>query len=222
MECWGCCERSEQLHRARRVRDFEVLAGPAHEVAPRLLGATISHRDADGQVAVRIVEVEAYDQDDPASHTFRGPTERNAPMFERGGHLYVYLSHGIHHCVNVVCGPVARGEAVLLRGGVVVEGRDLAVTRRDGRDGDAWLAAGPGRLGEALGLTVAQSGRWLLDDGPVRLVPGDVVGDDRIESGPRVGVSRAADRSWRWWIRDAAGVSRHRRSRRAPPPGQST
>lgn len=200
----------------------EVLAGPAHQVAPRLLGATISHRDDDGLVAVRVVEVEAYDQDDPASHTFRGRTDRNAPMFERGGHLYVYLSHGIHHCVNVVCGPRDRGEAVLLRGGVVVRGRALAVTRRGGRDGDAWLAAGPGRLGQALGLTLAQSGAWLLDDGPVRLAPRTDVDDDRVESGPRVGVSRAADRPWRWWIRGASGVSRHRRSRRAPTTGQST
>lgn len=200
----------------------DVLAGPAVDVAPRLLGATLSHVVAGVEVAICIVEVEAYNQDDPASHTFVGRTSRNAPMFAAGGHLYVYRSHGIHLCANVVCGPPGRGEAVLLRGGVVTRGRHVAVARRGGRDGDAWLAAGPGRLGQALGLELSLSGAWLLGTETPLLALGRRVEPAWIGRGPRVGVSRAADRPWRWWLEGSAGVSRYRRSRRAPPAVRSS
>ncbi|WP_238445555.1 DNA-3-methyladenine glycosylase, partial [Salsipaludibacter albus] len=118
----------------------DLLDGPVEQVAPRLLGMELSVAHDEAPVTVRIEEVEAYDRDDPASHTFRGPTARNRVMFGPPGHLYVYRSHGIHLCANVVCGPDGHGAAVLLRGGVVVAGRALAVARRAGRDGDGWLA----------------------------------------------------------------------------------
>ncbi len=199
----------------------ELLAGAAVDVAPRLLGARLAVVRDGRTVAVRIVEVEAYDQDDPASHTFRGRTSRNAVMFGPPGHLYVYRSHGIHLCANIACEPAGRGAAVLVRGGVVTAGRSTAVDRRGGRDADAWLAAGPGRLTQALGVRATDDGAWLLGDGPVRLEvasppspwPGGV-----IRRGPRVGVTQAPDRAWRFWLDGVVGVSSYRRSPRAPDP----
>ncbi len=198
-----------------------LLQLPAELAAPRLLGAAVTH-DVDGhQVRVRITEVEAYDQDDPASHTFRGQTRRNAAMFEQGGHLYTYRSHGIHVCANVVCDVAGRGSAVLLRGGVVEVGRAVAVQRRGGRDGDDWLAAGPGRLCAALGIDLDDGGTWLLGDGRLRLEPAPAAAPDPraprpvVMVGPRVGVSQAADRPWRWWLAGSGGVSAYRRSPRA-------
>lgn len=192
----------------------EVLERPASVAAPRLLGAVLAHTVAGERVAVRITEVEAYDQDDPASHTFTGRSPRNAVMYASPGHLYTYRSHGIHVCANVVADVAGRGAAILVRGGVVVAGRAAAVRRRGGRDGDDWLAAGPGRLCQALGLGLDQGGAWLLGNEDPSLAiqdpwPGPVF------VGPRVGVSRAPDRPWRWWVPDAGGVSTYRRSPRA-------
>jgi DNA-3-methyladenine glycosylase len=186
---------------------FAALRGPAPEVAPLLLGAVIG----DGAVAVRIVEVEAYaGSDDPASHAYRGPGARNAAMFGPPGHAYVYLSYGMHYCVNVVCHPQGSGGAVLLRAGEVVRGREIALRRRGGRQD---LARGPGRLGQVLAATRADSGRDLRS-GRLRLRPPVQRAETR--SGPRVGISTAADRPWRFWIPDDPFVSPYRRSRRAP------
>lgn len=194
----------------------ELLAGSAADAAAGLLGCHLTCDHDDRRVTVRIEEVEAYDQDDPASHTFRGPTPRTRVMFGPAGHLYVYRSHGIHLCANVVCGPVGRGAAVLVRGGTVVTGREVAVERRSGRDGDGWLAAGPGRLCQALGIRPGDDGVALLGNGPVRLNGGMAV-PEPVMVGPRVGVSRAADRAWRFWLDGARGVSTYRRSPRADP-----
>lgn len=193
----------------------DLLARPPQQVAPRLLGAVLTTTGGGAQVSVRITEVEAYDQDDPASHTFGGRTPRNEVMYAAGGHLYTYRSHGIHVCANVVVGAPDRGAAVLLRGGVVVAGRGHAVERRGGRDGDDWLAAGPGRLCQALAIGLDDGGAWLLGPDHPRLAlsrpwPGPIM------VGPRVGVTRAPDRPWRWWVPDAGGVSTYRRSPRAP------
>lgn len=198
-----------------------ALAAPAPEAGRSLLGCLLVSHRAGVRVAVRIVEVEAYTRDDPASHTFHGPTARNATMFGPPGHLYVYVSHGIHRCANVVCGPDGEGSALLVRGGEVVAGRSVAVQRRGGRDGDDWLAAGPGRLAQALDLRVADDGVALVGEGAgegvVHLLPGPAPVED-VHRGPRVGVSRAADVPWRFWLAGARGVSRYRRSPRAPDP----
>jgi DNA-3-methyladenine glycosylase len=185
---------------------FSALAQPAEEVAPLLLGAVIR----DDVVAVRIVEVEAYaGERDPASHAFRGPGVRNAVMFGPPGHGYVYLSHGIHFCVNVVCHPTGVGGGVLLRAGEVVEGVEVARLRRGGH---RELARGPGRLGQVLGVTLADSGVD-LKTGRLRLQPPTTT--PQISTGPRVGVSKAADRPWRFWISGDPFVSPYRRSPRA-------
>ena len=125
-----------------------LLAGPVLDVAPRLLGAVLRHRE----VAVRITEVEAYDgPSDPGSHAAHGRTARNAVMFGPPAHLYVYFTYGMHHCCNVVCGPEGTAAAVLLRAGEVVDGLEVARARRPAARTDRDLARGPARLCGALG-----------------------------------------------------------------------
>jgi DNA-3-methyladenine glycosylase len=186
------------------------LTGPVDQVAPSLLGATLRH----GEVAVRLTEVEAYDgPTDPASHAHRGRTARNAIMFGPPGHLYVYFSYGMHWAANVICGPEGHAAGVLLRAGEVVDGIEVARTRR-GRARDRDLARGPGRLCAALRLSAEQKGCYLLGDGPVRLEP-PVSHPEMIMSGPRVGVSLEADRPWRFWVAGSRFVSDYKRSPRA-------
>ena len=121
----------------------ELLARPADQVAPRLLGWALSNSTAEGTVTVVLTEVEAYlGEDDPASHAYRGPTARNLVMFGRAGHLYTYLSYGMHWCCNVVTGVDGHASAVLLRAGRVTEGVELARRRRGGRVRDTALARG--------------------------------------------------------------------------------
>lgn len=190
---------------------FAALAGPAPDVAPMLLNATIR----DDRVVVRIVEVEAYaGPRDPASHAFRGPGVKNAVMFGPPGHAYVYLSYGVHWCLNVVCHPEGSGGGILIRAGEVIEGVEVARDRRGGRRD---LARGPGRLGQALAVTMADSGADLRT-GRLRLEPGTSVA--AVARGPRVGVSKAANRHWRFWLEGDPFVSDYRRSKRAssPPP----
>ena len=191
----------------------EDLVGPAPAVAPRLLGARLVGRG----VVARIVEVEAYGPDDPASHAVRGRTPANRTMFAAAGHLYVYVSYGVHHLGNVVVGPTGTGAAVLLRAVEVVAGEEVARARRgaDGPRSARWLAGGPGRLGQVLDLrTDRDDGLDLLDeDAPLVLCPGEEVGD--VASGPRVGVSGAPDVPWRFWVAGHPAVSRYTRSPRA-------
>ncbi len=187
----------------------EALAGPVTSVAPRLLGATLTH----GGVTVRLTEVEAYDgPDDPASHAYRGITARNAVMFGPPGRLYVYFAYGMHWCCNVVCGPDGRAAAVLLRAGEVVEGHRTATDRRGGRR-HVELARGPANLAQALGIQRHQDG---LDLAGRLDLPSSPVPADDVESGPRVGVTLGADVPWRFWLRGDPTVSTYRRSPRAP------
>lgn len=172
----------------------------AHLVAPQLIGCTLRV----GQVAARIVEVEAYEgSDDPASHAWRGETARNATMFGPSGHLYVYQMHG-HHCCNVVCGPAGTAHGVLIRAGEIIDGLELARARRPGVR-DAQLGRGPGNLTRALGITRADDGAALLSGGRVHLLPGTA--PDEVRAGPRVNVSRAYDRPWRFTDPASAAVS---------------
>jgi DNA-3-methyladenine glycosylase len=156
------------------------------------------------------VEVEAYaGEEDPASHAFRGPTPRNATMFGRPGHLYVYFTYGMHWCANVVTGPEGLGQAVLLRALAPLAGLELMRTRRAAARRDTELCSGPARLCQALALDRSHDGEdlcrrggvWLGDDG-VRPV--------RVAQGTRIGLSRATDRPWRWWDGDDPNVSRRR------------
>ncbi len=189
-----------------------MCASPAVDLAPTLLGALVHARAGGQHVAVRIVEVEAYEgSDDPASHAYRGPSTRNASMFGPADHLYVYQHLGLHHCVNLVCGPAGTPSAILLRAGEVVIGAGHAFSRRNAagvcrtsRD----LARGPGRLAVALGLTrvhdgVAIGGDLLTIEPPAQA--------PTFVTGPRVGVGKAgADPvrfPWRFYLPDDPHVS---------------
>ncbi len=183
------------------------LSRRALDVAPALLGCVLRV----DEVAVRLTEVEAYEGSlDPASHAYRRRTARNAVMFGPAGRLYVYFSYGMHHAVNIVCGPDGTASAVLLRAGEVIAGTQ-SVRHRRGDVPDAHLARGPGNLGSALGLTTADSGLQ-IGAGRVSLEPGEA---GQVASGPRVGVGQAADLPWRFWLVGEPSVSAYRRSPRA-------
>jgi len=189
--------------------------------ARRLLGAVITSRG----VSALIVEVEAYGgpPDDPwpdaAAHSFRGPSVRNAVMFGPPGRLYTYRSHGIHVCANVSCGPDGTAGAVLLRAAAVESGLGAAQSRRGEAVVPAALARGPGNLCSALAIGMGDNGVEVFDaHSPVTVRLGEPA---EAEAGPRVGVSRSADRAWRFWIPGRPEVSAYRRSPRAPQPGGS-
>lgn len=182
---------------------IDLLDGPVEEVAPRLLGAVLRH----GAVAVRLTEVEAYaGADDPGSHSFRGLTPRNRVMFGPPGHLYCYLSHGIHVCANVSVGPDGTPGGILMRAGEVVDGIQAARALRPGAP-DRDLARGPGRLGRTLGIRLDHYGADLTS-GEITLTPGERPVE--IANGPRTGLRRAAGRPWRYWIVGEPTVSPYR------------
>ena len=198
-----------------------TLAVDPGAAARRLLGARLHGR----AVTATIVEVEAYGGPpdgpwpDPASHSFRGPRLRNTVMFGPAGRMYTYRSHGIHVCANVVCGWEGAAAAVLLRAAVIDDGVPVAQQRRGVTPAPRALARGPGNLCSALGITMDDNGIDLFDaTAPIRIELGAAV--DAL-AGPRVGVSAAADRAWRFWLPDHPEVSAYRRSPRAPVPGGS-
>jgi DNA-3-methyladenine glycosylase len=169
-------------------RDF--FARSVHQVAPDLIGATLLVDNVGG----RIVEVEAYDQQDPASHAYRGRTPRNAVMFGPPGHAYVYRSYGIHWCLNLVCGGEGVPEAVLIRALEPTRGLELQQRRR-GVEDVRQLCSGPGKLCQALGITREHDG-LALDVPPFRLEARTEVPE--ILTGPRIGITRATELSWRY------------------------
>ena len=177
-------------------RDF--FARSVHEVAPELIGATLL---VDG-VGGRIVEVEAYDHEDPASHGYRGLTERNRSMFEPGGHAYVYRSYGIHWCLNLVCGEEGVPEAALVRALEPTAGLERMRARRAVEDARLYCS-GPGRLCQALGITNEHDG-LPLDRPPFELVAGDA----DVVRGPRIGITRATELPWRYVESGSRFVSR--------------
>jgi DNA-3-methyladenine glycosylase len=203
--------------------DGDLLARSALVVAPRLLGAVVESDVGGVRVAVRLTEVEAYEgADDPASHAFRGRTNRTAVMFGPAGHLYCYFTYGMHWCANIVCGPDGVATAVLLRAGAVVVGADAAHERRPAARRDADLARGPARLASCLGLGAAHNGVDLLaPDSSVRLSGVARRRPRGVQAGPRVGISSAAERPWRFWLPDEPSVSAYRlggRARARPRP----
>jgi DNA-3-methyladenine glycosylase len=205
----------ERLPRAFFARD--VLT-----VAPALLGATVSHAG----VSIRLTEVEAYaGERDPGSHAFRGPTPRTSVMFGPAGHLYVYFTYGMHWCANIVCGEDGAASAILLRAGEVVDGEDVAASRREGVRRRDW-ARGPARLATTLGLDGAQTGVDACgpDSAVAFHAPRAHVEPSSVRSGPRVGVAGAGGDAqahpWRFWLANEPSVSVYRpakpRARRAP------
>ncbi|MFJ1655504.1 DNA-3-methyladenine glycosylase [Streptomyces sp. NPDC088337] len=194
------------------------LAHPAEQVAPRLLGAVLTHETPEGIVSIAITETEAYSGTaDPASHAYRGQTPRNAVMFGPAGHLYVYRSHGLHWCANVVTGTDGIASAVLIRAGRVVEGEDLARKRRGAKVESLRLARGPGNFCQALGITAEHNGTDLLTDASVVLSGGEPVPAALVRVGPRVGVSKAHDWQHRFYLAGDPTVSAYRLSPRAKP-----
>jgi DNA-3-methyladenine glycosylase len=211
----------------------EFFARLSVPVAPDLLGCVLEHQTEAGLVAVELTEVEAYaGASDPASHAYRGKTARNAVMFGPPGHAYVYFTYGMHFCVNVVCLGNGSASAVLLRAGRIIEGEELARARRTRgttkipfRD----LARGPARLCQALDIDRSLDGADVcVPDSPLRMrwpEAGTTArsaavlarGDDppkppreKVVSGPRVGISAAAEVPWRFWVEGDPTVSAYR------------
>jgi DNA-3-methyladenine glycosylase len=183
-------------------------ARSVHEVAPALIGATLTVGGCSG----RIVEVEAYHQSDPAAHSYNGVTPRNFVMFGSPGRLYVYRSYGIHWCMNVICEPAGQASAVLIRAIEPLAGLDAMRRRRGlprGEDAtpatDRLLCSGPGRLCQALGVTIAHNG-LVLDAPPFAIHPATAPVD--VVAGPRIGITRAVDYPWRYGLRGSRFLSK--------------
>jgi DNA-3-methyladenine glycosylase len=178
----------------------EFFARPVHEVAPELIGVTLL---VDG-VGGTIVEVEAYDQDDPASHSFGGPRESTASMFGPPGHVYVYRSYGVHWCLNLVCAENGRAEAALVR---ALEPTHRLETMRERRGLEAVraLCSGPGKVCQALGLTGAHDG-LALDEAPFEVLARGL--EPPLAVGTRIGITRAVEQPWRYGLAGSPFLSR--------------
>ncbi|MGB8628791.1 MAG: DNA-3-methyladenine glycosylase [Xanthobacteraceae bacterium] len=171
-----------------------------HEVAPDLIGATLLF----GGVGGRLVEVEAYHHTDPAAHSFRGPTPRNVVMFGPPGYAYVYRSYGIHWCLNFVCEPKGSASAVLIRAIEPTVGL-ARMRRRRGLSDVRLLCSGPGRVCEALGITRAGNG-LALDEPPFQLLARN--GEVEVVAGPRIGLTKAVEKPWRYGLKDSRFLSK--------------
>jgi DNA-3-methyladenine glycosylase len=182
-----------------RLRKF-FFNRSVHEVAPKLIGATLLFRGAGGI----IVEVEAYHHTDPAAHSYGGETPRNAVMFGPPGYAYVYRSYGIHWCVNFVCEPAGSASAVLIRALEPTQGLP-AMQRRRGTKDLRLLCSGPGRLTQALGITQAQNGA-ALDAAPFELHARE--GEVDVVAGPRIGITKAVEHPWRYGLKGSAFLSK--------------
>ncbi|MFF3611374.1 DNA-3-methyladenine glycosylase [Streptomyces sp. NPDC002580] len=194
------------------ARDF--FDRPVLDVAPDLLGRVLVRVTPDGPLELRITEVEAYDgPNDPGSHAYRGRTARNGVMFGPPGHVYVYFTYGMWHCMNLVCGPGDRPCGVLLRAGEITEGADLARKRRLSARNDKELAKGPARLATALGVDRSLDGTDACGPpgSPLTLLRGTPVPSDQVRNGPRTGVSGDGGvHPWRFWIAGDPTVSPYR------------
>jgi DNA-3-methyladenine glycosylase len=208
---------------------LELLQNSALDVAPHLLGALVRHESPEGPVVVRLTEVEAYlgpadsPDPDPGAHSYRGKTNRNAVMFGPPGHLYVYFTYGMHYCANLVCRPEGISSGCLMRAGEVVEGVELARSRRPTARRDHQLAQGPANLAKALGLRLEHNGIPALG-GQVSVTLPDAPAQG-VQTGPRVGISGpggSASYPWRFWLEGEPTVSKFKpgvvRAARRPAP----
>lgn len=193
-------------------RDF--FDRPVQEVAPDLLGRVLVRTSPDGPIELRLTEVEAYDgPNDPGSHAYRGHTPRNSVMFGPPGHVYVYFTYGMWHCMNLVCGPEGTASGVLLRAGEIIEGVELTRKRRISARSDKELAKGPARLATALGVDRALDGTdaCAAEAAPITILTGTPVSSDQVSSGPRTGVAgEGGVHPWRFWITNDPTVSPYR------------
>lgn len=184
------------------------MALDAVKAAPQLLGWTVVSKTPAGVIKLKIVETEAYHQNDPASHSYKGKTARSAPMFEAGGTIYVYFTYGMHYCMNIVVGPAGRGEAVLFRAGEPLKGIEIMQKNRNTSDIHN-LANGPAKLTQALGIKgTSLSGKLLnrsniyLEEPKIRVKPTDIA------SSARIGILKNTNQPWRFYIKDSTFVSK--------------
>lgn len=190
--------------------DFEkILLAPAEEVAPRLLGCLLVREDEGRRLVGRIVETEAYDQSDAASHSYKGRTPRTEVMFGPPGFLYVYFTYGMHYCCNVVTGPAGQGSAVLIRAVEPLEGEDVMRDNRGGRGGrnGLELTNGPAKLCQALRIGKTDNGHDLRQ-APLQLVIKEPMPTSSIVQTSRIGISQAVDEPWRFYIAGNPYVSK--------------
>ncbi len=184
-------------------------------IAKELLGKRIIRTEGKRLLSGIIVETEAYLQNDPASHSFNGPTQRNSVMFGLGGHLYVYFTYGMHYCANVVTGPKGIGEAVLIRAVEPTEGIEWMIQRRFTDRTDSTLdqkrhialTNGPAKFAQAFGLTTEHSGLDLLNS-EIIITNGTALARGTIAASTRIGITKAAEKRWRFFVKGNAWVSR--------------
>jgi len=185
---------------------FDVLDGPAEHVAPQLLGCYLVRELRGKRLIGKIVETEAYDQTDVASHSYRGETPRTKVMFGKAGHLYVYFTYGMHYCCNIVVGPPGHGAAVLIRAIEPLEGEAEMVANRNGITG-AQVTNGPAKLCYALGIDKTMNGHD-LHVSPLRLIINEPLPEKDIVQTVRVGISQGKEVPWRFYIKNSKYVSR--------------
>lgn len=186
----------------------EILNLNSVEAAPLLLGWEIVRRTPHGDVRVKIVETEAYHQNDPASHSYKGITSRAAPMFEEGGRLYVYFTYGMHYCLNIVTGAKGVGEGVLIRAAEPLEGIEVMRKNR-GVDNIRQLVNGPGKLAQALGIKDTKLSGKLLNKSSIWLEsPKEKIKSNGIMISPRIGIKLATELPLRFYIKGNLFVSR--------------
>lgn len=188
-----------------RNTDLDFLHGSAIEVAPRLLGCILERRIDGKMVRVKIVETEAYDQTDIASHSYNGRTPRTEVMFGPAGYLYVYFTYGMHYCCNVVVGEGGYGAAVLIRAVEPLDGVEVMYQNRKGREG-ADITNGPAKLCQALGINKSMNGHNLRQE-PLQLIPTEPIKKGNVVQTTRIGISKGQDVPWRFYIKDNEWVS---------------
>jgi DNA-3-methyladenine glycosylase len=184
-----------------------ILSLGSLEAAPLLLGCVLSRKTPEGVLSIKTTETEAYHQDDPASHSYRGVTVRTAPMFKEGGYIYVYFTYGMHYCVNIVVGQKGVGEAVLLRAGEPVQGIEIMKKHR-GTDNIYDLANGPAKLTQALGIISTELSGKKLGSKTLQLsLPKEPINPQNIITSPRIGIKKATENPWRFYVKDSLFVS---------------
>lgn len=190
--------------------DFQWLAVSAEEAARRLLGCELVRTLDDTVLRVRIVETEAYDQDDPASHTFHGRSKRNDAMFQSAGHMYVYFTYGMHYCCNVVCGQAGTGSGVLIRAVEPIDGLAHIEQRRQMTGVNA--TNGPAKVCQALAIDLRYSGHDLAMS-PLQLIRRPPLATHLVSTAPRIGISKAVHELRRFYITDNPYVSKRPKRR---------
>lgn len=197
-------DRSEDLRHSANILPKKFFEQDAVSLCKALLGCELVYKSAEGLTSGIIVETEAYSQDDAASHSYNGMTPRTKVMFGPGGYSYVYFTYGMHYCFNVVSGPEGHGQAVLIRALEPKRGIDIMKRRRI-RENKRELCSGPAKLVQAMGITKSDYGRPLFE-GSLYISSGEPV--KNISAGPRIGISKAVDKPWRFWITGNEYVSR--------------